>query len=65
MKHYETHLYTYANFLYAGEKIKPDNLIKMRDKAIRNGHTEGECQCVELDPLYYIKTGEFNIGRKL
>ena len=58
-KHWETHLYTYATFVFMGDKIKPENRAKMRAKAIRNGHTEGECLCIERNPLNYIKTGSF------
>lgn len=56
-KHWETHLYTYAVALTQGDKIRPENLSGMRDKAIRHGHTEGECQRVEADPAYWIRTG--------
>ena len=59
MRHYETHLYTYAVALMAGG-IKPDNLAGMRAKAIAHGHTEGEALCVERNPLWYIRTGKFN-----
>lgn len=59
MRHYETHLYTYAVALTQGAAIRPDNLANMRTKAIRNGHTEGECLCVARNPQHYIATGKF------
>lgn len=59
MKHYETHLYTYAIALTQGSAIRPDNLAGMRAKAIAKGHTEGECLCVERNPSHYIRTGAF------
>jgi hypothetical protein len=59
MKHYETHLYTFAVCLTQGAKITPKNLQGIRAKAIHHGHTEGECQCVERNPQKYISTGDF------
>lgn len=55
--HWETHLYTFAVALTQGEKIRPENLAGMRRKAINFGHTEGECQLVEADPMAFIKDG--------
>ena len=57
--HHQTHLYTYAVALIMGDLIRADNLEKTRAKAIRHGHTEGECQCVERDPQFYVTTGDF------
>lgn len=57
--YWETHLYTYAVALTQGPKIKPENLAGMRSKALRNGHTEGQCLCVEKDPKHFIQTGRF------
>lgn len=59
LRHWETHLYTFAVALTQGPRIKPDNLAGMRAKAIAKGHTEGECLCVERDPAHYIRTGRF------
>lgn len=59
-RHWETHLYTFAVALIAGDKIKPENLAGMRSKAISHGHTEGECLCVERDPSLYVRTGRFS-----
>ncbi|MFP3384975.1 hypothetical protein [Tritonibacter sp. SIMBA_163] len=56
--HWETHLYTFAVALTAGDAIKPENLAGMRKKAIGHGHTEGECQIVEKDPVRYVRTGK-------
>ena len=42
-----------------GRAIKPDNLAGMRAKAIKRGHTEGECLCVERNPAHYVRTGTF------
>ena len=53
--HWETHLYGYA---YAVLQ-KQANAATMRAKAIRHGHTEGECLCVERNPQFYITTGGF------
>lgn len=58
-QHYRTHLYTYATMLTQGERIPPENLSAMRRKAQHFGHTEGECLCVERNPLHYIRTGNF------
>lgn len=58
-KHWETHLYTYAVALQQGDKIRPENLAGMRSKALAHGHTEGECQSVAVDPVHYIRTGQF------
>lgn len=55
--HWETHLYTYAVCLTQGEKIKPENLEGIRAKAIKHGHTEGECLLVEADPTAYVRDG--------
>lgn len=55
--HWETHLYTYATMLKAGARILPENLKAMRAKAIKFGHTEGECMLVEANPNRYISTG--------
>lgn len=60
--HWETHLYTFAVALTQGAAIKPENLKGMRAKAIRKGHTEGECQIVEADPLAYVRDGFKQIG---
>ena len=57
-RHWETHLYTFAVALTQGEKIKPENLAGMRRKAIKGGHTEGECQLVEANPLHFVRTGQ-------
>lgn len=59
MKHYETHLYTYAVALTQGDLIRADNLKKLRNKTLRDGHSEGEILCVERGPSHYIKTGDF------
>lgn len=56
-QHWETHLYTFAVALIVGDKIKPENIAGMRSKAIKHGHTEGECLCVERDPELYVRTG--------
>lgn len=58
-RHWESMLYTYAVALTCGDRIKPENLAGMRRKALRMGHTEGECLCVELDPAFYVRTGQF------
>ncbi|MCZ4270391.1 hypothetical protein O4H48_21115 [Rhodobacteraceae bacterium G21628-S1] len=57
-EHWETHLYTYAVALVVKENIQPENLAGMRAKAIKQGHTEGECQIVELDSEHYVRTGQ-------
>ena len=57
MNHWETHLYTFAVALTQGEKIKPENLQGVRDKAIRHGHTEAECVFVEQNAQLYIAKG--------
>lgn len=59
MNYWEAHLYTYAVMLTRGDKIKPENLAGVRAKAIRHGHTEGECLCVEANPQFYVSTGRF------
>ncbi|WP_141117896.1 hypothetical protein [Leisingera sp. JC1] len=51
-------IYTYAVALSQGAAILPANLAGMRAKAISKGHTEGQCQIVERDPMRFIKTGE-------
>jgi hypothetical protein len=51
--HSQTHLYGYA----VAAKQRQDNAPAMRAKAIRHGHTEGECARVDLDPQRYIATG--------
>lgn len=58
MRHWETHLYTYAYFVanHRGE-IKDCNRTKMRAKCISKGHTEGECMLVEKNPQEYINNG--------
>lgn len=58
-RHWQTHLYSYAVALLQGPRIAPDNLAGMRAKAISNGHTEGECLCVEKDPQAFVRTGNF------
>lgn len=55
--HWETHLYTYAVCLTQGDKIRPENLRGIRAKAIKHGHTEGECVLVEADPMEYVRDG--------
>ena len=60
MNHWETHLYGFAVALTQGEKIKPENLQGMRDKAIRHGHTELECLFVEQNTQLYIAKGISN-----
>ena len=55
MKHWETHLYSYAYAVLQSQ----DNAAAMRAKAIRHGHTEGECLCVARDPQHYITNGTF------
>lgn len=55
--HWETHLYTYAVALTQGAAILPENLQGMRQKAINHGHTEGECQRVESEPMEYVRHG--------
>ena len=57
MKHWETHLYTYAVALTRGDKIKPENLVVYRSKALRHGHTEEECRSVEQNTALYIEKG--------
>ena len=58
MKHYETHLYTYAYFCANHRKsITPENKSKMRDKCLANKHTEGELMMVENNPQEYINNG--------
>lgn len=56
-RHWETHLYTYAVALTQGAAILPEKLQGMRQKAISHGHTEGECQIVEADPMEYVQEG--------
>jgi hypothetical protein len=51
-KHYETHLYTFASAIVAG--VAPAGT---RAKAIKFGHTEGECMMVEKNPSEYIANG--------
>jgi hypothetical protein len=63
MNHWETHLYTYAVALQQGTKIRLVNLEGMRAKAIRFGHTEGECQFVEQHTQLYISTGKLVVTR--
>lgn len=59
-RHYETHLYTYATFVKVGPPaMKPENIDRMRAKAIKFGHTLGETMCVDRDPDLYIRTGRF------
>lgn len=58
MKHWQTHLYTYAVMLTQGDAIKPENLAGVRAKALRHGHTPLEVVSVELDPQAYIRTGK-------
>lgn len=60
MNHWETHLYGFAVALTQGEKIKPENLQGMRDKAIKHGHTEEECIFVEGNAPLYIAKGVLN-----
>ncbi|MEM9128318.1 MAG: hypothetical protein AAGA97_01175 [Pseudomonadota bacterium] len=55
--HWETHLYTYAVCLTQGAKIHPENLAGIRAKAIKHGHTEGECLIVEADPMQFVRDG--------
>lgn len=57
--HYQTHLYGFA---YAVLQ-KQANETAMRRKALANGHTEGECQLVENNPLEYIHNGFKNPAR--
>lgn len=57
MNHFETHLYTYAIALSQGNKITPENLQGMREKAIWNGHSEDNCRFVEVHNQAYIKDG--------
>ena len=57
-RHYETHLYTYAVALTQGAAIRPENIIGIRAKAVKH-HSEGAALCVEIDPLYFIKTGDY------
>lgn len=59
MQHFwETHLYTYAVCYLRRANITPENLAGIRLKALRHGHTEGECQIVENDPMAYICSGQ-------
>ena len=58
-KHYETHLYGFAVAFLQKQK----NADAMREKAIKNGHTEGECQMVEKNPKEYIKNGFRNLDK--
>lgn len=67
MRHYETHLYTYAVMLTRGDRISPENIRGVRAKAIANGHTEGECRMVESNVQEYIRRGfsrldQFGLG---
>jgi hypothetical protein len=55
---WETHLYTYA-IACIGDLVTPANKAAMRAKAIKYGHTEGECLCVEKNPMVYARTGKF------
>lgn len=57
-KHWETHLYTYAVALTQGSSILPENLAGMRRKAVKH-HSEGAALCVERDPAYFIRTGNY------
>lgn len=56
-KHWETHLYTYAYFCRDREGISDENRAAMKAKCLAHGHTEGQCLCVEKDPVLYIRTG--------
>jgi hypothetical protein len=56
---WETHLYTYAISCIGNIGVSPENKAKMRAKAIKYGHTEGECLCVEKNPMIYARTGKF------
>ena len=56
-RHWETHLYSYAVALHSGDAIMPENLAGLRLKAIRQGHTEVQCQIVEKDPMHFIHSG--------
>lgn len=55
--HWKTHLFTYAVSYWNRANFTPEDLASIRDKAIRAGHTEGQCQRVEFDPAHFIKTG--------
>lgn len=58
--YWETHLYTYAVMLTnAPGLIFPETLKAMRAKAIKFGHTEGECLCVERNPYHFVRHGGF------
>lgn len=58
--YWETHLYTYGVMLtISPDLIFPDTLRNMRAKALRFGHTEGECLAVERNPFHYIRHGKF------
>lgn len=61
MNHWETHLYGFAVALTQGKKIRPENLQRMRDKAIKHGHTEEECVFVEGNTQFYIAKGVSNL----
>jgi hypothetical protein len=56
---WETHLYTYAIACIGNIGVSPENKAGMRAKAIKYGHTEGECLCVEQNPMIYARTGKF------
>ena len=56
---WETHLYTYAIACIGNVGITPENKAGMSAKAIKYGHTEGECLCVEKNPMIYARTGKF------
>lgn len=58
--YWETHLYTYGVMLTISPNLLyPETLAKMRAKALRFGHTEGEILCVEKNPYHYIRHGKF------
>ena len=56
---WETHLYTYAIACIGNSGWNEPNRTAMRAKAIKYGHTEGECLCVEKNPMLYARTGKF------
>jgi len=60
LRHWETHLYTYAVSYANRARIVPENLAKIRKKAINHGHTEAQCLAVETDTSRFIILGELS-----
>lgn len=65
MKHWESHLYTYAVALTQGAAITPENLTGMKNRAKSNGHTEEECRAVEAEPQKFIQDGYSYLRRSM